>query len=86
MRLTAPVTDTDNLNGTGTLTNGNSVQWSADKTAPFMSVKKVRKQQRLFQQYQLLFLIKLLVFPENLNNANPYYLKMLPVWSNEQRA
>lgn len=82
MRLTAPVTDTDNLNGTGTLTNGNSVQWSAVKTAPFNERKKSEKTTEIVSTIPVTFPNKAFGFSEKPQQQTLLF-KNATVWTNE---
>lgn len=82
VRLTAPVTDTDNLNGTGTLTNGNSVQWSAVKTAPFNERKKSEKTTEIVSTIPVTFPNKAFGFSEKPQQQTLLF-KNATVWTNE---
>ncbi|SFS49632.1 Imidazolonepropionase [Zhouia amylolytica] len=81
-RLTTKVTKSDNLNGSGVLANGTSVNWYATKTSDFESKKKQDKNEVQPKVFPVSFPNKAYGF-KNTPQQETILFKNATVWTNE---
>ncbi|ETN96083.1 hypothetical protein P278_18050 [Zhouia amylolytica AD3] len=81
-RLTTKVTKSDNLNGSGVLANGTSVNWYATKTSDFESKEKQDKNEEQPKVFPVSFPNKAYGF-KNTPQQETILFKNATVWTNE---
>lgn len=81
-RLTARVTESNNLNGTGTLTNGTSIGWIATRTSDFKEKNGKEKDEDTPKVFPVTFPNKAYGF-SNVPSQQTVLFKNATVWTNE---